>query len=57
MKAGEFYPIEVRFALPTGGKGKFEISWSWDGASFEIIERESLKHSMLQEAEVRKLWR
>jgi len=57
MEAGELYPVEVRFRLPTGGKGNFEISWSWDDGPFEIIERSSLKHSMAQEVETRKSWR
>jgi pimeloyl-ACP methyl ester carboxylesterase len=57
MKSGELYPIEVRFSLPTGGVGSFEISWSWEDGPFEIIERSSLKHSMAQEAETRKSFR
>jgi hypothetical protein len=57
MEAGKPYPIEVRFSLPTGGKGYFEISWSWADRPYEIIERNSLKHSTVQEVEIRKTYR
>jgi len=57
MQAGEFYPIEVRFRLPTGGKGNFEISWSWEDGPFEVVDRSSLKHTKAQEVETRKSWR
>lgn len=57
FEAGKRIPVEVRFQLPSGGKGFFEIKWTWEGQPLEIIGRGSLRHSQAQEAEVRKIWR
>jgi len=57
LEKGKLYPIEVRFQLPSGGKGYFEISWSWEGGRFEIVDRSSLRHSQALEVKIRKRWR
>ena len=57
MIAGKPYAIEVRFQLPSGGIGFFDIRWSWEGKGPEIIGRNALRHSEAQATEVRKAWR
>ncbi|MEZ5275122.1 MAG: PA14 domain-containing protein [Opitutaceae bacterium] len=57
MEAGKPYPIEVRFQLPSGGLGFFDIRWSWEGRPPEVIGRSALRHSEAQAAGIRKAWR
>ena len=57
MKEGEVYPIEVRYALPSGGLGSFDVQWSWSGQSANTVGRESLRHSSRQETELKRAWR
>ena len=57
MKKGALYPVEVRYQLPSGGKGMFEIKWSWEGSSSRVISKGSLRHTPAQISELRRMWR
>ena len=57
MEKGGVYLVELRYQLPSGGKGNFNIEWSWEGKSFALISHDSLRYSAAHQSEIRKTWR
>ena len=57
MEAGKVYPVEVRYQLPSGGLGGFDIRWEWEGQTRATISRDYLRHSPRQETELKRTWR
>jgi hypothetical protein len=57
MEAGKVYPVEVRYQLPSGGVGSFDIEWEWEGQAPTTISREFLRHTPRQESELKRTWR
>jgi cephalosporin-C deacetylase-like acetyl esterase len=57
MEAGTVYPVEVRYQLPSGGVGSFDIKWEWEGQSRKTISRDFLRHTPRQESELKRTWR
>ncbi|MCB1122329.1 MAG: hypothetical protein KJT03_12325, partial [Verrucomicrobiae bacterium] len=57
MEKGRLYPVTVRYKLPSGGKGMFEIKWSWQGMESKLVDRDYLRHSSAQVSELRQDWR
>ncbi len=56
MVEGEPYPIEVRFPIPDGGQGAFDLRWSWEGGDPVTVKGNYLRHSLAgEEASRRRL--